>query len=159
MQPPFPVSDLLVLTFGRNLVAVHASTGQRMWSLALPNVARRLFRTGARLMVVTFHQVLCVDLASGTLIGSVELPFDAQNGLSDGSHLYLSGTNGAARIDESGRLSWAIARAGHDQLLNFDLTLTCKGEDGRELWRFAPGTVLTPAALVLGDRVAQPDFS
>lgn len=152
-----PHGQLLVMTLALHLVAVHAQTGAMAWRLQLPAAARRVFRMGARLMVVTHAQVLCVDLATGRQLGAVDLPFQPLNGLAREGQLVVSGTDGAACLDGDGRVLWAVSSV-HDALRSMDFTVACRDAQGRDLWRLDLGATRTPPALLLGDEVAQPDL-
>ncbi|MBL9025087.1 MAG: PQQ-binding-like beta-propeller repeat protein [Myxococcales bacterium] len=152
-----PLSHILVMTLARSLLAVQAETGVMLWRLEIPASARRLFRVGPRLMVITHAQVLCVDFASGTMIGAVDLPFQACNGVVNAGKLYVNGTNGAACIDQDGRVVWSVGSAS-TATFSTDFTMVCRAANGAELWRFDPGAVRSPPALVVGDQVAQPDL-
>ena len=153
----------LVLSLPSRLVAVDPSSGARLWEMKLEESARRLFMVGPNLLVccgnVGSAEILCVEMASGRVLGQVDLGFCVTAGLVHGDRLYIAASGGAACVGVDGRIVWRalVERAGKGLFEGSDMV--CRDATGRELWRIDQELqrVGDNVGLVLDGLIAQPD--
>lgn len=135
------------------IFALDADTGTLRWRRNV-SLARRLFRLGARLFVLTGDGIISIAVSSGQLHGAVALDFVPTAGLATAEHLFVSGPQGAAALGPTGVVLWSIAResAREGSARQF---FACQGPDGFQLWREEVGEAGSPG-LVFGDQITQP---
>jgi len=119
-------SEPVVVCMGRALVAFDGQEGTIAWSFVAEAPIQRLFRVGARILALSGEAVVCVDLATGRHVGTVQLGFQPDAGLVCGADLMLAaGTSSGgetprlACVTPDGSLRWrgTVAVAGAENVL------------------------------------------
>lgn len=157
--PPGPVEPVIVC-MGRALVAFEQATGTIAWSLVAEASVERLFRVGRNVLALSGETLLCVELASGRLIGQVPLGFRPDAGLVCGTDLILAdGTSSGSEstrvacVTSEGAFRWrgTVAVAGPENVLR------TYGGDGSRRSEIRVARSGYRAGILFGGGVAQPD--
>lgn len=100
MFDPPPQPPLVVLSFQKRLVAMHAHTGERAWEYELPKKtdSSRVVVEQGRVLFVSDRSMLCLDYATGALLWSTPLPGSVA---SDPSFLVYAGCVVLCEIGEA----------------------------------------------------------
>jgi outer membrane protein assembly factor BamB len=100
-RPPLVVVSTFVTALDRN-------TGRELWRYALGNAARRFAFDEERVFVLCGGGFMhCLEIASGTLIGKVDLQLKMTNNLLiDGERTYVSSDTEVVAVDASGNILW-----------------------------------------------------
>ncbi|HEY8078686.1 MAG TPA: PQQ-binding-like beta-propeller repeat protein [Labilithrix sp.] len=158
-QPP-SAAEPIVVCMGRLLVAFDGASGAVRWNFVTDATIERLFRVGMRVLLSSGSSVVCVDLATGRHVGTVDIGFQPDAGLVCGTDLLLA--DGAASGPESTRLACVTS----DGQIRWRATVETKGAenvlrtygtqgDKRSEIRYARSGYR--AGILHGANVAQPD--
>lgn len=106
-------AEPVVVCMGRALVAFDQATGAVVWHFVAEAAIQRLFRVGPRVLFASGETVVCVDLATGRHVGTVNIGFVPDAGLVCGSDLVLAdGTSSGSEtprvvcIASDGTIRW-----------------------------------------------------
>jgi outer membrane protein assembly factor BamB len=158
-HPQAPQGEPVVVCMGRTLVAFDPS-GVVRWHFVAEASIQRLFRVGGRVLALSGQQVVCVDLVTGRLFGTVDVGFQPDAGLVCGTDLVLAegtptGTESprVACLSDSGAIRWRAtveARGAENILRTYDMSgaRTSEVRYARSGYR---------AGILYGATVAQPD--
>lgn len=151
-----PTTPVFVM-FDELLLALDASTGDKLWLQRLPMGRHRLFRVGDLIIVTLGGQVTAYDVATGRLLGGAVVGFDIDAGVVHDQKLYLAG-QGVACIDHQGRVAWKVERRAGETFLSTVSELVGQDGTGAVTWSekidFAPAP---PCAIAIGNELAQAD--
>jgi outer membrane protein assembly factor BamB len=161
---PSPPVEPVVVCMGRALVAFDHASGGVVWNFVAEAAIERLFRVGPRVLASSGESVVCVDLATGRLVGTVKLGFSPDAGLVCGTDLILAdGASSAtetprvACVTSDGSIRWRAtvatdARSGENVLRTY-------GIDGAKRSEIRYGRTGYRAGILYAGAVAQPDRS
>ena len=112
-QPQGQAGEPVVVCMGRALVAFDHGSGAVLWHFVAEAAIQRIFRVGARVLAACGESVVCVDLATGRHVGTVNVGFTPDAGLVCGTDLVLadgttSGTEtpSVACVSSDGTIRW-----------------------------------------------------
>lgn len=161
----------LVMVNRQTLLAVEPLTGVERWRLPIEELATRLFVVDRMLLVAlaagataasNTGAVLAIELASGKVIGRVELPFRPSGGAVHEGHLFLVGEDGAACLGAGGQPCWVAGPIRSDVIGGATSMegVVARDPSGRELWRYEGKRKFQESrpGLAIGTVVAQPDL-
>jgi outer membrane protein assembly factor BamB len=157
-----PGGEPVLVCMGRALVAFDHGTGMVRWSYQAEATVQRLFRVGPRVLALSGESVVCVDVATGRLVGTVSLGFQPDAGLVCGTDLVLAeGTSSGketprvACVGSEGTIRWRVtvesAAAGAENILR------TYGMDGAKRSEIRYPRSGYRAGILYGGVVAQPD--
>lgn len=95
----------MIVCMGKSLVAIERDSGKIRWCVVGAYMIERMFRVGDNLLAVGGKAVLCVDVATGALVGTVALDFVPENALVCGEDLVLVAGNGGFASEQTRLLS------------------------------------------------------
>lgn len=156
----------VLVCMGRTLLAIDHELGSIHYTIEAAGSIERLFRVGERALVVAGKAVLCVDVASGKLVGQVDLDFAPQNGLVCGDDLVLasssvggSATSAVVCLASDGTVRWRVTRQLEvTGFLSANVLVRSFGPDGAlRSETKSPSVDAHPAGIAYLDAVTQPD--
>ena len=156
----------VLVCMGRTLLAIDRELGSIHYTIEAAASIERIFRVGERALVVAGKAVLCVDVASGKLVGQVDLDFAPQNGLVCGDELVLAssaldgdGTSGVVCLASDGTVRWRVTRQLEvTGFLSATVLVRSFGPDGAlRSETKSPSVDAHPAGIAYLDGVIQPD--
>jgi len=155
----------LVMASKKLVIALDPESGRERWRTVLEQAASRMFLAENRLFVTYAAKVLCLDYATGMLVGTVTLGFSVSAGFVRGGRLFIAGAGGAACLSVDGVILWRVEAKPASTLGGFQVgdqdELTARDLAGNVLWT---ATVEgddergTNVGLLLDAFVAQPDL-
>jgi hypothetical protein len=147
---------------GRALVAFGQGDGAIGWMYYAEATIERLFRVGARVLAVSGESVVCVDVATGRLVGTVVIGFPPDAGLVCGTDLLLaSGTSSGpespriACVSSEGVVRWRATVA--TEARGAENVLRTYGMDGSKRGEIRYARSGYRAGILWSNTVAQPD--
>ncbi|MBL8612943.1 MAG: PQQ-binding-like beta-propeller repeat protein [Myxococcales bacterium] len=158
--PPQSPSEPVVVCMGRALVAFDPQTGAPRWHYVADSAIVRLFRVASRVLALSGQLVVCVDLATGRLVGTVDVGFQPDAGLVCGTDLVLAegtppGTEAprVACLSADGAIRWraTLEAKGAETVLRSYLA---SGQQNGEIRYVRSGY---RAGILFGANVIQPD--
>ena len=156
-----PAAAPLVLLQLPYLRALEPHSGRLLWETLVgepegsESSPGRLFVTAHGLFVLAGARIWLVDVATGRIVGGVELPFTPDTAVFDGECFYVANVPAAAAVGVDGRLRWKLGmEAGM-----WSGKLICRDGNDQVLWerKSTTSTLSSAAGIALGTIVAQPD--
>ncbi|MBX3229139.1 MAG: hypothetical protein KIT84_02300 [Labilithrix sp.] len=154
----------VITCMGRALVAFDRDTGAVRWHFVAESAIQRLFRVGARVLASSGDAIVCVEVANGRHVGTVQIGFTPDAGLVCGTDLVLvdatsSGTETpcVVCVSSDGQIKWRGTTATGAQ--RTDSVLRTYGPDGTKRSEIVYAKAGYRAGILYGDVVAQPDRS
>jgi hypothetical protein len=156
----------VLVCMGRTLLAIDRDLGSIHYTIEAAASIERIFRVGERVLAVAGRAVLCVDVASGKLVGQVDLDFVPQNGLVCGDDLVLASsalgggaTSAVVCLASDGTVRWRVTRQLEvTGFLSATVLVRGHGPDGAVRSETKSPTVdAHPAGIAYLDSVIQPD--
>lgn len=159
------MSEPIILCMGCAVVGLEPDTGAIRWMVPTQLPVTRMFRVASSLFAIASKVVVCIDVASGSVVGQLDLGFPAETGLVCGDTLVLARGVSSSRLDGvvcltlDGRIKWkgavTIESTG---ILRGNALLRMSGPNGEALgevrYPFSSGS----AGIAHGSNVAQPDL-
>jgi len=131
-SPQPPAAEPVVVCMGRALVAFDHATGAVAWHFVAEAAIQRLFRVGGRVLCASGEAVVCVDLATGRHVGTVNIGFVPDAGLVCGSDLILA--DGTSSGSEEPRVACVAA----DGTLRWRATTSSEAPQAQGGWGASP---------------------
>jgi hypothetical protein len=159
-----PRAEPVVVCMGRALVAFDHGSGQVVWHFVAEAAIQRLFRVGNRVLLASGEKVVCIELADGRHVGTVEIGFVPDAGLVCGTDLVLAdGTSSGAEtprvvcVSSDGAIRWRATTATEGR--GAENVLRTFGADGQKRSEVRYARSGYRAGILFANVVAQPDRS
>ena len=105
-----PTPSPLVFVHDDVATAMDPDTGQTRWTVALKTIISRMAFMDNRVFFLDNDSVVhCLDAASGTVLGKVQVGDDSDMGvamLADGNRLFVATTGAIACLSSEGQILW-----------------------------------------------------
>lgn len=161
-----PAGEAVIVCMGKALVALERDSGKIRWCAVGQYDIDRIFRMGDNVLAVGGKAVLCVNAATGSIVGSVPLDFIPETALVCGEDLVLvAGTGGfdtvktrALSLGPDGAIRWrVVAKMESTGLLTANTLLQSLDPHGGVSTEARIPMTSYRAGILYGGDVAQPD--
>lgn len=159
-----PQQEPVVVCMGRALVAFDREGGAIRWHFVAEAAIQRIFRVGTSVLCSSGDDIVCVDLASGRHVGTVQIGFTPDAGLVCGTDLVLvdATSSGVEKpcvvcVSASGQIRWHGTTA--TGMTPKDSVLRTYGPTGQKTSEVVYAKAGYRAGILYGGVVAQPDRS
>jgi len=164
MNTPPSAQEPVVTCMGRALIAFERESGVVRWHFVAEAPIQRIFRVGARVLAASGDVVVCVEVASGRHVGTVQIGFMPDAGLVCGTDLILADATSSGTetpcvvcVSSDGQIKWRGTTATGTQ--RTDSVLRTYGADGAKRSEVVYAKAGYRAGILYGGVVAQPDRS
>lgn len=159
-----PQQEPVVVCMGRALVAFDREGGAIRWHFVAEAAIQRIFRVGTSVLCSSGDDIVCVDIASGRHVGTVQIGFTPDAGLVCGTDLVLvdATSSGVEKpcvvcVSAQGQIRWRGTTA--TGMTPKDSVLRTYGPTGQKTSEVVYAKAGYRAGILYGGVVAQPDRS
>lgn len=163
-QPQSSGQEPVIVCMGRALVAFDREGGAIRWHFVAEAAIQRIFRVGGSVLCASGDDVVCIDLASGRHVGTVQIGFTPDAGLVCGTDLVLVDATSSgvekpcvACVSANGQIRWRGTTA--TGMTPKDSVLRTYGANGQKLSEIVYAKAGYRAGILYAGEVAQPDRS